>query len=176
MSKFCEGSNGVVVGVVGCTGAVGIEIISCLEKLSFPVSKLHLYASARSAGKVIESGFGPLIVEEFLVEAARQCDFLFLAVSGEFSLQYAQLICEGNGPIVIDNSSAFRYLPEIPLIVPEINAHAIGNAKLIANPNCTTAIAAVALWPIHVNFNIKKLIISTYQAASGAGAEVSKYK
>jgi aspartate-semialdehyde dehydrogenase len=173
MSKFCEESNAVVVGIVGCTGAVGIEIISVLEKLSIPVSSLHLFASSRSAGKIISTGYGDLTVELFSVEAARRCQFLFLAVSGEFALEHAMAICEGDGPVVIDNSSAFRYMPEIPLVVPEINAHVIGSAKLIANPNCTTAIAAVALWPIHLNFGIKKLIVSTYQAASGAGAEVS---
>lgn len=173
MSKFCTKSEAVVVGIVGCTGAVGIEIISVLEKLSFPVSKLHLFASARSAGKIITTGYGDLIVEEFSVPLARQCQFLFLAVSGEFALEHAAAISDGDGPIVIDNSSAFRYMPEIPLVVPEINGHAIGDAKIIANPNCTTAIAAVALWPLHVQFTIKKLIVSTYQASSGAGAEVS---
>ena len=173
MSAFSSDANAVVVGIVGCTGAVGIEIITVLEKLSFPVSKLHLFASARSAGKSITTGYGDLIVEEFSVVSARKCQYLFLAVSGEFALEHAEAICEGDGPIVIDNSSAFRYMPHIPLVVPEINAHVIGDSKLIANPNCTTAIAAVALWPIHLQFGIKKLIVSTYQAASGAGAEVS---
>jgi aspartate-semialdehyde dehydrogenase len=113
-------------------------------------------------------------VEEFSVEATKACDFVFLAVSGDFALEYAEKITEA-GPIVVDNSSAFRYMDHVPLVVPEINAAAIGDSKLIANPNCTTAIAAVALWPIHKEFGIKKLIMSTYQAASGAGAEVSIY-
>ena len=173
MSGFSTDVGAVVVGIVGCTGAVGIEIITVLEKLAFPVSKLHLFASARSAGKIISTGYGDITVEEFSVPSARKCGYLFLAVSGEFALEHAEAICEGNGPIVIDNSSAFRYMNHIPLVVPEINAHAIGSSKLIANPNCTTAIAAVALWPIHQKFGIKKLIVSTYQAASGAGAEVS---
>lgn len=173
MSKFSTHEDAVVVGIVGCTGAVGIEVITVLEKLSFPVSKLRLFASARSAGKKISTGYGDIVVEEFSVVSARECQYLFLAVSGEFALEHAEAICEGDGPVVIDNSSAFRYMPHIPLVVPEINAHAIGNSKLIANPNCTTAIAAVALWPLHQKFVIKKLIISTYQAASGAGAEVS---
>ena len=173
MSMYSQNGDAVAVGIVGCTGAVGIEIVTVLEKLSFPVSKLHLFASARSAGKVISTGYGQIVVEEFSVSAARQCQYVFLAVSGEFALEHAEAICGGDGPIVIDNSSAFRYMPNIPLVVPEINASAIGDAKLIANPNCTTAIAAVALWPIHQEFTIKKLIISTYQAASGAGAEVS---
>jgi aspartate-semialdehyde dehydrogenase len=109
-------------------------------------------------------------VEEFSVEATKSCDFVFLAVSGEFALEHAENITKA-GPIVVDNSSAFRYMDHIPLVVPEINASAIGSSKLIANPNCTTAIAAVALWPLHQKFGIKKLIMSTYQAASGAGAE-----
>jgi aspartate-semialdehyde dehydrogenase len=165
-------SSGVVVGIVGATGAVGVEVIKCLEKLSFPVSRLRLFASARSAGKLIPTGYGDIAVEEFTVAAARECKFVFLAVSGDFALEHAKAISAGDdGAIVIDNSSAFRYMPDIPLVVPEINAHAIGTSKLIANPNCTTAIAAVALWPLHVKFGIKKLIVSTYQAASGAGAE-----
>lgn len=158
------------IGIVGATGAVGIEVISVLSRRSFPVATLHLYASARSAGKVIPTSFGDITVEEFSAEATAVCDFVFLAVSGDFALEWAEKITQA-GPIVIDNSSAFRYMDHIPLVVPEINAHAIGTSKLIANPNCTTAIAAVALWPLHQRFGIKKLIMSTYQAASGAGAE-----
>ena len=127
-------------------------------------------------------------MEEFSVEKVRaDNDFVFLAVSGDFALKYAPEIAAGDGPIVIDNSSAFRYIDHIPLVVitlcltceftdaeqvPEINSETLRGAKLIANPNCTTAIAAVALWPIHSKYRIKKLIMSTYQAASGAGAEV----
>ena len=162
---------GSVVGIVGATGAVGIEVISVLARRQFPVSRLRLFASARSAGKTVESDYGPLVVEEFSVAQSRECDFVFLAVSGDFALEHAKAISEGDGPIVIDNSSAFRYFPEIPLVVPEINAHKLSGAKLVANPNCTTAIAAVVLWPLHQQFGIKKLIMSTYQAASGAGAE-----
>ena len=109
-------------------------------------------------------------MEEFSVEATCKCDFVFLAVSGDFALEHAEKIAAA-GAIVVDNSSAFRYMDRVPLVVPEINASAIGESKLIANPNCTTAIAAVALWPLHQRFGIKKLIMSTYQAASGAGAE-----
>ena len=160
------------IGIVGATGAVGIEIIDCLHRIKFPLGKLRLFASKKSAGKTTETPFGSVIIEEFSVEASRECHYVFLAVSGEFALEHAKSICENNGPYVIDNSSAFRYMPEIPLVVPEINANAIGESRLIANPNCTTAIAAVALWPIHVRYTIKKLIMSTYQASSGAGAEV----
>jgi aspartate-semialdehyde dehydrogenase len=119
----------------------------------------------------VETPLGSIVVEEFSVARSRECDIVFLAVSGDFALEHARAISEGDGPIVIDNSSAFRYMPEIPLVVPEINSHVLKGAKLIANPNCTTAIAAVVLWPLHQQFGIKKLIMSTYQAASGAGAE-----
>ena len=105
------------VGIIGATGAVGIEVISCLHKRSFPLASLHLYASAKSAGKVIETEFGSITVEEFSIEAARTCHFIFMAVSGDFALENAKKICEGDGPIVIDNSSAFRYDADIPLVV-----------------------------------------------------------
>jgi len=159
------------IGVVGATGAVGLEVISVLHRRSFAVKSLRLFASARSAGKTVETPLGSIVVEEFSVARSRECDIVFLAVSGDFALEHARAISEGDGPIVIDNSSAFRYMPEIPLVVPEINSHVLKGAKLIANPNCTTAIAAVVLWPLHQQFGIKKLIMSTYQAASGAGAE-----
>ncbi len=152
------------VAICGATGAVGIEVIRCLKELKFPLDKLTLYASARSAGKEIEG----YIVEEFHAEAAGKHDFVFLCVSGDFSREYAQQIVDG-GAVVIDNSSAFRYEENVPLVVPEINADSIGDSKLIANPNCTTAILAVALYPIYKEFGLKKVIVSTYQATSGAG-------
>jgi len=161
------------IGVVGVTGAVGVEIIDVLGKRDFPVSELKLFASARSAGKDIKTPFGDKKIEEFTLEAARACDVVFLAVSGDFALEWAEKIAEGDdGAVVIDNSSAFRYTDGIPLVVPEINADAARKSekKLIANPNCTTAIALMALAPLHKEFGIKRCIMSTYQAASGAGA------
>ena len=107
----------------------------------------------------------------FSVEAARSCDVVFLAVSGTFATEHAKNIAASpGGAIVIDNSSAFRYDDDIPLIVPEINMKAAENKTLIANPNCTTAIAAVVLWPLHQQYGLKKVMISTYQSSSGAGA------
>ncbi|TYZ64337.1 hypothetical protein PybrP1_012306 [[Pythium] brassicae (nom. inval.)] len=170
--------NGKTVGICGATGAVGIEIIAVLAARHFPVKKLVLFASARSAGKVVATPFGDIKIDLFSVAKAAKLDYVFLAVSGDFSLQFAQeLAGKPNGPVVIDNSSAFRYHPEVPLVIPEINGAVLlakgGRAapKLIANPNCTTAVAAMALWPLHCEFHIKTLIVSTYQAASGAGAE-----
>jgi aspartate-semialdehyde dehydrogenase len=170
--------NGKTVGICGATGAVGIEIISVLAERNFPVKKLVLFASSRSAGKVVPTPFGDVKIDLFSVEKAAKLDYVFLAVSGDFSLQFAkELAAVPNGPVVIDNSSAFRRDPEVPLVIPEINGSVLiakegeRASKLIANPNCTTAIAVMALWPLHCEFHIKKLIVSTYQAASGAGAE-----
>tara|TARA_B100000524_G_scaffold304341_1_gene179394 strand:- start:698 stop:2086 length:1389 start_codon:yes stop_codon:yes gene_type:complete len=160
------------VGIVGVTGAVGAEIIEVLGKRNFPLKDIKLFASARSAGKNMATPLGDKAIEEFSLEAARACDVVFLAVSGDFALEWAKKISANDGPLVIDNSSAFRYDPNVPLVVPEINAGTAkqNGKKLIANPNCTTAIALMALAPLHATFGIKRCIISTYQAASGAGA------
>ena len=160
------------IGVVGVTGAVGQEIIDVLKTRDFPVSELVLYASARSAGKPMETPFGEKMIEEFTLESARACDVIFLAVSGDFALEWVPKLTADDGPLVIDNSSAYRYDPDVPLVVPEINAEAAkkSKARIIANPNCTTAIALMALAPLHEKFGIKRCIMSTYQAASGAGA------
>ena len=159
------------IGIVGATGAVGIEVVTCLHKLEFPVSDLVLFASSRSAGKVVNTPFGDVTIIEYSLESARLCDIVFLAVSGSFALENARKIVEGDGPIVIDNSSAFRYMDDIPLVIPEINGHKIKDGKLIANPNCTTAIAAVALWPLHCEYGIKKcILLSTDKAVSPVNA------
>ncbi|KAL7528197.1 hypothetical protein ACHAXR_002319, partial [Thalassiosira sp. AJA248-18] len=163
-------SASLSVGVVGATGAVGKEIVGCLEKRSFPVGNLRIFGSERSAGKEVETKFGKVTVELFSEDSARECDVVFLAVDGDFSLAHAENICEGDdGAVVIDNSSAFRQVEGIPLVVPEINAETTKGKKLIANPNCTTAIGLMAVWPLHKLFGLNKMIMSTYQAASGAG-------
>jgi aspartate-semialdehyde dehydrogenase len=156
------------IGVIGATGAVGVEMINVLKDRNFPVGELTLFASERSAGKAVDTAFGEKTIELFSVEATKKCDFVFMAVSGDFSKEYAQQIAEN--AVVIDNSSAWRMDDSVPLVVPEINGELAKGAKLLANPNCTTAIAAVALWPLHKAFGLKKVIVSTYQAASGAGA------
>lgn len=163
-------SSSFNVGVVGATGAVGKEIIGCLEKRGFPVSSLRVFGSERSAGKEVDTKFGTTTVEQFSQDAARECDVVFLAVDGDFSLEHAEAICAGDdGAVVIDNSSAFRQVEGVPLVVPEINGETTKGKKLIANPNCTTAIGLMAVWPLHKLFGLKKMIMSTYQAASGAG-------
>lgn len=170
--------SGKTVGICGATGAVGLEIIDVLAARKFPVKKLVLFASSRSAGKVVSTPFGDVKIDLFSVTKAAKLDYVFLAVSGDFSLQFAEELARApNGPVVIDNSSAFRYHPEVPLVIPEINGNVLlakddkPAPKLIANPNCTTAVAVMALWPLHCEFQIKKAIVSTYQAASGAGVE-----
>merc|ERR1719426_563575 len=162
----------IKIGVVGVTGAVGVEIINVMGNRKFPISELKLFASARSAGKPMATPYGEKKIEEFTLEAARECDVVFLAVSGDFALEWVPKITADDGPLVIDNSSAYRYDDEVPLVVPEINADAAKKSgkKIIANPNCTTAIALMALAPLHAKFGIKRCIMSTYQAASGAGA------
>ncbi|GMH64847.1 hypothetical protein TrRE_jg8086 [Triparma retinervis] len=162
------------IAIVGATGAVGIELVKCCHarKAVFGDAPPALFASARSAGKVLEGPYGPLTISEFTLEAVQgKFDYVFLAVSGSFSEQFAPSLAS-SGCWVIDNSSAFRYHDTVPLVVPEINFSAIKaiGGKLIANPNCTTAIAAMALWPIHqAHGGIKRMIVSTYQASSGAG-------
>lgn len=158
------------VGIVGATGAVGNEMLQVLHDRRFPLTAIHLFASERSAGKTVDTPFGPTKIELFSVDAAREMDIVFLAVSGDFAKENAPAIAAEGGAIVIDNSSAFRYDDTVPLVVPEINADAAKGARLIANPNCTTAILVVALAPLHREFGVKRAIVSTYQATSGSGA------
>lgn len=156
------------VGIVGATGAVGKELLSVLEKRNFPISELRLYASARSAGRSMLFRGKELPVEA-LPETPLPVDVVLASAGSSVSKQYAPIWATQS--VVIDNSSAFRYEPDVPLIVPEINAHAIRRHKnIIANPNCTTAILLMALYPLHKAFRAKRVIVSTYQSASGAGA------
>ena len=158
------------VGIVGATGAVGRELVDVLGRRAFPVTSLRLFASARSAGTKTKTPFGDVTIEEFSDAAVRDLDIALLAVSGDFAKAHAPKMVEA-GVTVIDNSSAFRLQDNVPLVVPEVNASAIGAHRLIANPNCTTAILVVALEPLRQAFGLKRVIVSTYQAASGAGAE-----
>jgi aspartate-semialdehyde dehydrogenase len=166
------------IGICGATGAVGTTIISVLSRRNFPVNYapsgvcIRCFASKSSVGKTIGTPYGDIVIQEFTVDEARAMDIVFLAVSKEFALHYAPLIAAApGGAIVIDNSSAFRYEVEYPLCIPEINPEVARGSRIIANPNCTTAIAAVVLWPLHQKYKLKKIIVSSYQASSGAGAE-----
>jgi aspartate-semialdehyde dehydrogenase len=158
------------LAIVGATGAVGFEFLNVLEKSSLKISDLKLYASPRSAGKKMKFKGTDLIVEA-MPEGKIPADIILASAGGDISKKYAPIWVAG-GSIVIDNSSAFRYDDDVPLVVPEVNAKAaLSHKGIIANPNCTTAILVVAIYPLHKEFKIKKMIVSTYQAASGAGAE-----
>jgi len=159
------------IGIVGATGAVGEELIRLfiegIDKKEINNIKLSLFASSRSKGMVINEGNHELLIEEFSLKNTADCDVVFLCVSGDFSLKYAKELAKNS--IVIDNSSAYRYDSDVPLIVPPVNGSCYKGEKLIANPNCSSAIALVALKPIHDRYEIEHMIVSTYQAASGAG-------
>jgi aspartate-semialdehyde dehydrogenase len=160
------------VAIVGATGAVGQEMLDCLEERDFPISELTLLASARSAGKEI-SFRGKLIkVKELTHESFEGVEIALFSAGGGLSLEFAPSAAAA-GAVVIDNSSAFRMDEEVPLVVPEINPEAIKEAKkgIIANPNCTTIITLMALYPLHKLYGLKSIIASSYQAVSGSGAQ-----
>ncbi len=159
-----------VVAVIGATGAVGVEMVQCLEKRRFPLASLRLFASARSAGQRVPYAGQWLIVEELREDALQGIDIALFSAGGSISRRFAPLMAAA-GTIVVDNSSAFRMDENVPLVVPEINANAIGQHRgIIANPNCAAILTITPLWPIHQVNPLQRLIISTYQAASGAGA------
>lgn len=164
---------GYRVAVVGATGNVGREMLNILEEVEFPVDKIHALASRKSIG--VEVSFGEQIVK---CEDVEQFDFstvdvVLMSVSGSFSKEWSPKIGAA-GPIVIDNSSAWRMDPDVPLIVPEVNPDDVayaGKKNIIANPNCSTAQLVVALKPLHDRARIKRVVVSTYQSVSGAGKE-----
>lgn len=159
-----------VVAIVGATGAVGVELIKCLEQRRFPVAQLKLLASRRSAGKTLPWKGEPVPVHELTEESFQGVDIALFSAGSGTSRQLAP-VAVGSGAIVIDNSSAFRMDSGVPLVVPEINPDAAyGHRGIIANPNCSTIISITPLWPIHRRNPIQRLIVATYQAASGAGA------
>jgi aspartate-semialdehyde dehydrogenase len=159
-----------VVAVVGATGAVGVELIQCLEQRRFPLADLRLFASARSAGKTLPFKGKPIVVEELTEDSFRGIDIALFSAGGSQSKRFGPTAVR-HGAVVVDNSSAFRMDPGVPLVVPEINPQAVREHKgIIANPNCSTIISITPLWPIHKINRIQRMIVSTYQAASGAGA------
>lgn len=158
------------VAIAGATGAVGVEFLRCLEERNFPISELRLLASARSAGKTMPFRGREIKVEELTENSFKDIDVAFFSAGGSISKKFGPLAAKA-GAVVVDNSSAFRMDPTVPLVIPEINPDAIAQHKgIIANPNCSTIIGIVPLWPIHQKNRIHRLIASTYQAASGAGA------
>jgi len=159
-----------VVAVVGATGAVGVEFLDCLNQRKFPMKELRLLASARSAGKTMTFQGRPITVQELTESSFAGVDIALFSAGGSISKKFCPLAAQA-GAIAVDNSSAFRMDPTVPLVIPEINPEAVKSHKgIIANPNCSTIIAITPLWPIHKVNRITRLIASTYQAASGAGA------
>jgi len=157
------------VAVAGATGAVGVEFLRCLEQRKFPMSSLRLLASARSAGKTMMFDGREITVEELTENSFADTDIVFFSAGGSISKKFCPIAAKA-GAVAVDNSSAFRMDPNVPLVIPEINPEAIAQHKgIIANPNCSTIIAITPLWPIHKVNPIRRLIASTYQAASGAG-------
>ena len=159
------------MAIVGATGAVGIEFIQVMEKLNFPVSKLKLLASKRSAGKKLKFRGEDCIVEETSHDSFKNVDIALFSAGSPISRHYADIVKE-SGCVMIDNSSAFRMEPDVPLVIPEINPEDANNHHgIISNPNCSTIIMLMAVYPIYKKYRVKRIVLSTYQAASGAGWE-----
>jgi len=161
------------VAVVGATGNVGREMLEILHERNFPVSEVVALASARSAGKEVSFGDEDLKVQDLAKYDFKGTDFVFSSPGAKVSAEFAPKAAEA-GAIVIDNTSHFRMDPDVPLIVPEVNAHALKNytkRNIIANPNCSTIQMLVALKPLHDVAKIKRVVVSTYQSVSGAGKE-----
>ena len=161
------------VAVVGATGAVGNEMINVLEQRDFPVRQIKLLASSRSAGESLEFRGESVTVEELTEDAFKDIEIGLFSAGGSVSERFAPIAAR-DGCVVIDNTSAFRMDPEVPLVVPEVNPHAIGQytqRRIIANPNCSTIQMVVVLKPIHDVARIRRVVVSTYQAVSGTGKE-----
>jgi len=158
------------LAIAGVTGAVGQEFLSILEERNFPFETLKMLASSRSKGKTIPFKGKEYTVEELTKDSFAGIDIVLFSAGGSRSKEFGPAAVQA-GAVVVDNSSAFRMDPEVPLVIPEINAEAIKAHKgIIANPNCSTIIGIVPVWPLHQANPVKRMIVSTYQAASGAGA------
>ncbi|MCB1171778.1 MAG: aspartate-semialdehyde dehydrogenase, partial [Leptospiraceae bacterium] len=158
------------LAIVGATGAVGQEMLKVLEKRNFPYDELVLLASARSAGKKINFRGQEYTIQELKEDSFKDIDLALFSAGGSITKKFAPVAVD-SGTIVVDNSSAYRMDPEVPLVVPEINPQDAKKHKgILANPNCSTIIMLMAVYPIHKLYGIKRIVVSTYQAASGAGA------
>ena len=160
------------ISIVGATGAVGREMLVCLEERNFPLSQLTLLASARSAGQNLTFRGEEITIKELTADSFAGIDIALFSAGGGISLDYGPIAAKA-GCVVIDNSSAFRMDEDVPLVIPEINPNAARNhpRNIIANPNCSTIITLMGLAPLHKAFGLKGIIASTYQAVSGSGAQ-----
>lgn len=164
-------TSSFTVAIVGATGAVGQELLRLLAQRNFPASTLRLFASARSAGKIVEFGGKKITIEEARPGVFGDIDLAFFAAGGPVTRALAPDAVKA-GCLVIDKSSALRMDPNVPLVIPEINPEALRTHQgIIANPNCSTAVTLMGLWPLHQAFGLKRYIASTYQSVSGTGAE-----
>jgi aspartate-semialdehyde dehydrogenase len=160
-----------IVGIVGATGAVGRELLDVMTGRGYPVDELRLFASPRSAGQKLSFGGQDHVIEPLDARRLGECKVAFFSAGASISKEWCPIAAKA-GAVVIDNSSAFRYDPAIPLIVPEVNADAIPKGPaIIANPNCTTILLVVVLAPLHRAAGLKRVVVASYQAASGAGAK-----
>jgi len=167
------GSKKYNVALAGATGAVGNQMITCLEEREFPVDKIKLLASSRSKGRELTFRGRPVTVDEMTEDSFEGMDIALFSAGGGTSEHFAPHAAKA-GCVVVDNSSAWRMDPDVPLVVPEVNPHAVaGYTKkgIIANPNCSTIQMVVALNPIHEKYRIKRVVVSTYQAVSGTGVK-----
>jgi aspartate-semialdehyde dehydrogenase len=161
--------KGYHVAIIGATGAVGQELLHVLERRSFQVASLRPIGSARSAGKSVRFRDESIPVQALHSKSFDKIDIAFFSAGGEISRKYVPLACQTDA-IAIDNSSVFRMEPHVPLVIPEINAEDVRlHRGLIANPNCTTAIALMALYPLHRVFGVRRIFAASYQAVSGSG-------
>jgi len=159
------------IAVAGATGAVGNQMIACLEERSFPIETIKLLASSRSVGSKLDFRGESIAVEELTESSFKGVDVALFSAGGGISEKFAPLAAK-DGCVAIDNSSAWRMDPEVPLVVPEINPHAIAQYKnkgIIANPNCSTIQMVVALHPLHQKYGVRRVVVSTYQSVSGTG-------
>ncbi len=162
--------NAPTVALAGATGAVGAEFLRLFEKREYPIRELRLLASRRSVGRTLRFRGRELRVEELTADAFRGVDQAFFSAGGGVSKQFAPRAAEA-GAVVIDNSSAFRYDDDVPLVIPEINPEdAFTHRGIVANPNCTSIVALMAAAPLHRAFGLRRAVMSSYQAVSGAGA------
>lgn len=162
--------KGYHIAVVGATGAAGTELLRVLERRNFPLASLRAIGSARSIGKSVRFREEPIPVEELGDQSFDKIDIAFFSAGGDVSRRYVPIACQSDA-IAIDKSSAFRMDPHVPLVIPEINADDVRqNRGVIANPNCTTTVMLMALYPLHRVFEVRRVFAASYQAVSGSGA------
>ncbi len=161
--------GGYHIAVVGATGAAGSELLRVLELRNFPVATLRPIGSARSAGKSVQFHGEPIPIESLSRESFDKIDIGFFSAGGDISREYVPIACQAEA-IAIDKSSAFRMDPHVPLVIPEINAQDVRlHRGVIANPNCTTTVMLMALYPLHNIFRVRRVFVASYQAVSGSG-------